>query len=399
MTLRWFFSKNVRRASEMRNHVRKLLQAQRDILAPNAVAALENSLSDTARVIRENPGGPALQNQLDALEKTANKSLKPYPHAEWRENVEVFLVAIAVAMAIRTFFVQPFKIPTGSMQPTLFGITYENLNNEPGLEIPGFFTRVKEYCLHGVFYHSLVAADNGEILDIPAKTPPLFGMINRQPIVLRYTGPRGERTETHTLWFSPEDRFETYAGIHAGQTFSKGDSIVKLKTIEGDHLFVDRVTYNFRHPRRGEIIVFQTKGILMLLQDQFYIKRMVALGGETVQIGADRHLVIDGRRLDAATPHFENVYSFTGEPRRDAYSGHVSYGQVQPSATEAPLYSVGQSIQVHLHHYEVMGDNTMNSFDSRGWGDFPEQNVIGKSFFVYWPLSNHGASRFGWGVR
>ena len=41
----------------------------------------------------------------------------------WRENVEVLLVALAVAMAIRTFFVQPFKIPTGSMQPTLYGVT------------------------------------------------------------------------------------------------------------------------------------------------------------------------------------------------------------------------------------------------------------------------------------
>ena len=40
----------------------------------------------------------------------------------WRENVEVLLVAIAVAMGIRTFFLQPFKFPTGSMQPTLYGV-------------------------------------------------------------------------------------------------------------------------------------------------------------------------------------------------------------------------------------------------------------------------------------
>ena len=43
----------------------------------------------------------------------------------------------------------------------------------------------------------------------------------------------------------------------------------------------------------------------------------------------------------------------------------------------------------------VFGDNTLNSLDSRYWGLFPEQNVIGKSCFVYWPIS----SRFGWGQR
>ena len=81
---------------------------------------------------------------MQSLETAANKWLKPYPNAAWRENIEVLLVAIAVAMAIRTFFIQPFKIPTGSMQPTLFGITQENLIGRDDVVIPnplaGFFT-------------------------------------------------------------------------------------------------------------------------------------------------------------------------------------------------------------------------------------------------------------------
>jgi signal peptidase I len=49
----------------------------------------------------------------------------------------------------------------------------------------------------------------------------------------------------------------------------------------------------------------------------------------------------------------------------------------------------------------VMGDNTINSSDSRTWGDFPRENVIGKSFFVFWPFGSQNGrdSRFGWGTR
>ncbi|MEI9864457.1 MAG: S26 family signal peptidase [Limisphaerales bacterium] len=63
--------------------------------------------------------------KMEELEFAANKWIKPYPHSAWRENIEVLLVALSVAMAIRTFFLQPFKIPTGSMQPTLYGVNSE----------------------------------------------------------------------------------------------------------------------------------------------------------------------------------------------------------------------------------------------------------------------------------
>jgi signal peptidase I len=147
-------------------------------------------------------------------------------------------------------------------------------------------------------------------------------------------------------------------------------------------------------------------------QDQFYIKRLVALPGDRVQIGDDRHLIINGHRLDASTPHFENVYSFDPKqpPRESQFSGHVNgkvaleYG-LYPGL--APLFPDGQAVFANkltetslttgevkeIPSYMVMGDNTCNSFDSRTWGPFPAHNVIGKSFFVYWPIT----SRFGWG--
>src|SRR5207247_10763552 len=63
------------------------------------------------------------------LFRSAN--LLPYPSGSIRENVEVFLVTGAVVLALRTFFFQPMAIPSGSAQPTLWGITSENFRGKP----------------------------------------------------------------------------------------------------------------------------------------------------------------------------------------------------------------------------------------------------------------------------
>jgi signal peptidase I len=126
---------------------------------------------------------------------------------------------------------------------------------------------------------------------------------------------------------------------------------------------------------------------------------MVVLPGERVQIGDDRHLVINGQRLDASTPHFENVYGFNPNtpPRESQYSGHVNGTVAQQFGLYpnlAPLFPTAQTVFTNDDDsYLVMGDNTCNSSDSRTWGQFPAKNVIGKSFFVYWPITQ----RFGWG--
>jgi signal peptidase I len=181
-------------------------------------------------------------------------------------------------------------------------------------------------------------------------------------------------------------------GLRPGQFFRKGDTVLHVRVQSGDHLFVDRFTYNFRLPRRGEIIVFETAGIQGLPQDQYYIKRLVALGGERVQIGQDRHLIINGRRLNHLTPGFELVYSFDpSEPPRDShYSGHVNGQRLAPLFYEHP-----DGVVVPPGHYLVMGDNTLNSLDSRAWGPLPARNVIGRFWFVYWPITE----RFGWVPR
>src|SRR6266403_1230203 len=167
MNLRWFSSRSVRVASDMSKHVRKILDAQRDILSPPAIFAVQTALIDIKKATADGADEETLQKQMANLEKTANKWLKPYPNATIRENVEVLLVALAVAMGIRTFFLQPFKIPTGSMQPTLFGVTSENLINQLDFKIPTGLTRVREW-FEGISYLEVTARADGRLEEIGA---------------------------------------------------------------------------------------------------------------------------------------------------------------------------------------------------------------------------------------
>jgi signal peptidase I len=381
MILRWFLSKTARQATAMRKHVWRLLMAQRDILSPQAIEALTSATRNLQNALGAKTGKSALQKEMENLEKAANKWLKPYPHAAWRENVEVLLVALAVAMGIRTFFLQPFKIPTGSMQPTLYGVTSENLIHRQDFKIPTGLARLREW-LQGASYIHVVAKTDGNLERI--ETPLRLLIFNvRQRLLLGGIW--------HTVWFPPDygsGSLDARAGVYPGQQFRKGQDVIRLRVTCGDHLFVDRLTYNFRRPHRAEIIVFETKGINhpSVPQDQFYIKRLVALGGERVRVGKDHHLIINGTRLDAATPGFENVYTFREDAGENEYFGHT---QVEK------FYDEDQEVQLRPNHLMVMGDNTRNSLDSRFFGDFSQEFVIGKSWFVYWPITK----RFGCGYR
>ena len=381
MILQWFLSRTVRQAIQMRRHVRKILNHQRDILSPQAIQAVEAAMAELDKVIRAGGEKKALLDRMTELEKIANTWLKPYPSPALRENVEVMLVAIAVAMGIRTFFLQPFKIPTGSMQPTLFGITHENLRGHSDTQIPNHLQRLWRYWVYGEKYIHIIAQASGEFRQ--AESPTRFILFN-----LKQRFQVGDAW--YTIWFPPDQLFDPQyrrAGVDFGQHFEKGDDIIKLKVYSGDHLFVDRLTYNFRRPKRGEIIVFKTAGIkdYRVPQDQFYIKRLVALDGETVKIGRDNHLVINGQHLTAATPRFEFLYSFDPKSETNDYIGHLG----------VELFADERELRVRPRHYLVMGDNTRNSLDSRYWGDFPQENVIGKSSFIYWPITE----RFGVGYR
>jgi len=427
--IRWLSSQTVRNACAVRKHYRRLLAAHRDLLSAQAIAAVELQLNDLGAAIQEGHSG-RINNKAEELQFAAEKWIKPYPNAMWRENVEVLLVALAVAMAIRTFFLQPFKIPTGSMQPTLFGVSaspeyapvweahrmgQDDLARsefakasklQSSMIIPTGWGRIKDW-LQGNSYVHFVAPTDGSV---EAVGPVVRFLIFNIKQTFVFAG------EEHTIWFPP-DYGETPSqigdlryrgGLLNGRVFHKGEDVIKLRMTSGDHLFVDRLTYNFQKPTRGDIIVFETAGIpeekreaYNIPADEFYIKRLVGLPGERVQIGDDRHLVINGKRLDATTPHFGNVYGFDpNQPPQDSHwSGHLNGTVAQKYNIYGLLQGAGlvyfpdeqTTVDVPANDCLPMGDNTCNSLDSRFWGPIPESYVIGKSFFVYWPLS----SRFG----
>jgi signal peptidase I len=419
--LRWLVSPTVRNACTVQKHFRRLLAAQRDLLTPDALASVQVKLDGMCASIRAG-NSEQMKAMAEELQFAADKNLKPYPHPAWRENVEVLLVALAVAMAIRTFFLQPFKIPTGSMQPTLFGVTAmpdysnawmatrfgsdERLNAElaakqkvqDSMTVPTGLAAFKEW-LKGNSYVHFVAPCDGMVEAVgPISKFLIFNL--KQTFV--FAG------QEHTIWFPPDfgeapaglNPLTYRAGLIPGRPFRKGQDVIKLRMSAGDHLFVDRVTYNFCKPARGETIVFATAGTQIEFQDQFYIKRLCVLPGEKVSIGDDRHMRINGQRIDASTPHFANVYGFNPNvpPTESKYSGHVNntiaqryglYSNLSPlMPDESSVYQNGPD------SYMVFGDNTCNSSDSRTWGSLPTKNVIGKAFFVYWPLT----SRFGIGA-
>lgn len=143
-------------------------------------------------------------------------------------------------------------------------------------------------------------------------------------------------------------------------TFEIGDRIFVNKLIYGPKVpFTDIRISALREPKRGEIVIFVSP------EDpkKDFVKRLIAFGGETVQI-KDGNIYINGKMLEGPASICSNHYYNRGD-----YGGEGSTITVPPGC------------------FYALGDNSANSRDSRYWGFVPRKNLIGKAIFLYWPLN------------
>ena len=137
-----------------------------------------------------------------------------------------------------------------------------------------------------------------------------------------------------------------------------------LDTIQlDDRVWGEKLSYKFREPEQGEIIMFATP----TGEDYTLVKRVIAVGGQTVDL-VDGHVVVDGETLDEP---------YTG--------GKESWPLAEQLAGVGPLtypYTVPEG------HVWVMGDNRTNSRDSRYFGPVSVDAVQARAVFTFWPLSD-----------
>ncbi|MBI2669774.1 MAG: signal peptidase I [Candidatus Yanofskybacteria bacterium] len=129
-----------------------------------------------------------------------------------------------------------------------------------------------------------------------------------------------------------------------------------------DYILIDEITYRFRDPARGEVVVFRFPQD----QTQFFIKRIIGMPGETVEIKNDQVII-------------HNKEKPGGFSLNESYldKGQHTMG--------------GMRIKLNLNEYFVLGDNRLRSSDSRRWGPLNRSLITGRVFFRAWPIDE-----FGW---
>ena len=407
----------------------KVYHFRRDVLPAAQVAELQSQIAGLQALLKERAGAEKLKLAIESLEDVLRRTGGAiYPKSALVENVEFFLVAAIVILGIRTYFVQPFKIPTNSMWPTYNGMTPE-VFAKPADE-PAAVTEAMRMVAFGAWPHRLDAPASGEILIpvgmaegggsvhyrlvpgrswlvIPTQLREYTLIVDEQPVKVRVPldfdfdwvvsdaffpsqtmySSQGFRAMVESRLEAGQSEVRIVDGqklrcLRTGRHVRAGERVLGFDEMTGDQLFVDRFSYNFVRPTVGSGFVFRTGNIPDIARtygDQYYIKRLVGGPGDTLQI-KEPVLWRNGEPITGAETFDKNGR------RVDRYRGYFNGSRANGAQY---LLKPDEKLTVPPRSFFAMGDNSGNSADGRYWGFVPSKDVIGRPVFVYFPFTRH----------
>lgn len=416
-----------KQSKELISLAQKVIAYRKDLLPVQAQQQISQATDQLATAIREQ-GSSA--EQIEAQHQALGRLLQEhggmlYGKGFFGSLVEDLLVAVIVIIGIRSFFFQPFIIPTNSMYPTYSGM---NSIVYAADETPSAAMRLLNKVRLGSSHYAVKASQAGTV-EIPffSHAPNSLdyrirsqqgGLVRYQIVAARkWFGLLPTQKRAYTLYvdgqavqlqvpldFNLDDvirrRFfpdapnlaDALHNLHRSgalnlaqskpllrtdQTVAAGQPVLAFDITLGDALFVDRLSYHFKRPQVGDPFVFRTRNIPGIEGgvDKYYIKRIGGAGGESIEI-KEGAIYADGKLRDEVPAFVKNAN------KEGDYEGYLNL----------KLLAKGQELHLPEDKFIALGDNSDNSLDSRSWGFVPDRSVIGKAIFIYYPFTQR------WGV-
>jgi signal peptidase I len=393
----------------------KISHYRRDEISAADRADLQQKSEQLRGQLRDKADASKLKLGIESLEPALRRAGgKFYPRSTIQEYVEFFVVAAIVILGLRAYFVQPFKIPTNSMWPTYYGMTGEVFASEK--DEPGAIGRAARLVAFGASRRSVDAPVEGDVwipvggnrngivssipVDgrtwgvLPAKLQQITMRVGDQfvsvqvPLDFRFDAVAleaffpgakdfGEQINTRIAQrqavsgeLASGGRRMAVTWINTGKHVKKGERVLSFDVMTGDQLFVDRASYHFVRPSVGSGFVFRTDNIPGIGIDQYYIKRLVGVPGDQLEVR-------DGTLLRNDAPITGSAAFDKNAKKEGLYRGYANQHALNK----------GQQVEISPTGYYAMGDNSNDSADSRYWGEVPYKDVVGRPLFIYYPFT------------
>jgi len=281
--------------------------------------------------------------------KQSYRPVKRIGFLGWLAVIVLALILNNGASYLMRQFISTYKMPTGSMQPTIFGV-HSNPTSKPG---------VVQQIISGQKYIEIKAENSGTL------SRPNFSTLS---------SPWTYTIDSHSYELP---RFAIPFKV-LGEHISIGETLWAGIITSGDRLFVEQLSYRFRDPKRGDIVVFKTEGIEGIQSGAFYMKRIAGLPGERIRIEPPYLIVNDQKVME---PEIFNIIS----SKSYGYSGFL-LAHNGPKI-KSKLTTTNDCVTLGENEYFVTDDNSPNSLDCRYFEPVPRDNIIGKVTRIYYPLA------------